>query len=251
MQTSKWGPSGWKLLHSIAQSYNPKYHSYYPKFYKSLANVLPCKYCRISYTEYYSQLPLTDDINTKQKLQKWMYDVHNKVNLKLRNQGLLFKDDPAFTHVYNRYSKLLSTMDELPGWDFLYSITHNYNSSLHDKQDFVDFFTYLGYVLLKPKYRILYQSYIEKNPIENYLSCSDHLDKWLYNLNYQFNNNIPKFDILIRKYDKFKADCSKKRNLPDTCRLPDFKNRCKSTTKRGRQCSRRSVKNNKCKQHMS
>ena len=53
MLTSVWGPSLWHSLHTISFNYpvtpNKLDKLNYYKFFRSLQNILPCKYCRINY----------------------------------------------------------------------------------------------------------------------------------------------------------------------------------------------------------
>jgi hypothetical protein len=50
-----------------------------------MAEILPCRFCRASTTEYVKEHPLKGDPG------KWVYDIHNMVNNKLRTQC---KNDP-------------------------------------------------------------------------------------------------------------------------------------------------------------
>jgi hypothetical protein len=80
-----WGPHGWKFLHYISLSYpeNPtlKQKEDYRNFFISIKNVLPCHICSKHYEENIKKLPLTSDImNDKNKLIKWVIDIHNIVN---------------------------------------------------------------------------------------------------------------------------------------------------------------------------
>jgi len=54
-----------------------------------------------------------------------MYDIHNRVNGKLRGQGLLTRKDPGWTKVRDNYMKLhhgLCRGTPLLGWDFMTSV---------------------------------------------------------------------------------------------------------------------------------
>ena len=107
MQTSKWGPPTWATVHTIAHNYNPEIHDPrdYKEFYRLLGKVLPCKYCRKSYQGFFKELPIDNYLGCQKDMAYWMYLMHNKVNEKLRNQGLLNKSDPSFTSVYNKYEQ--------------------------------------------------------------------------------------------------------------------------------------------------
>ena len=56
MNTTFWGPSGWKFLHTltfiypITPSFNDKVKM--REIMYSICFILPCKYCRLSFTKY-------------------------------------------------------------------------------------------------------------------------------------------------------------------------------------------------------
>ena len=93
MMTKVWGPPGWMFLHTVTYGYpyeidhNNHDHiirkEYMKTFFKSVGNVLPCKYCRESYNNFIKQLPIDNHLNSRKDLVKWLYDIHNKVNDKL------------------------------------------------------------------------------------------------------------------------------------------------------------------------
>ena len=87
MMTKVWGPPGWFFLHSVTFGYpdeiNPENVDrvrHYANFFNSLGHVLPCKYCRNSYNEYISELPVENFLNSRKDLTLWLYLIHNKVN---------------------------------------------------------------------------------------------------------------------------------------------------------------------------
>jgi len=119
MDTRYWGPSGWELFHLIAfKSENPE------KILGMMKDVLPCKFCRESTAQYTEELPLKEDPG------KWLYDIHNKVNQKLRSQCMNDPQvinpgpDPSFDEIKKRYEFLKPS--KVPGRDFLFSIAANY-----------------------------------------------------------------------------------------------------------------------------
>ena len=118
MDTRYWGPSGWKLLHLIAtKEKNEKM----TEFIQTLPYVLPCKFCRASLSKYYRELPF----NSQTRLDYWMYQIHNKVNNKLRKQGQGVLPNPPFSKVKKLYEDELingCTRTEFPGWEFLFSV---------------------------------------------------------------------------------------------------------------------------------
>jgi hypothetical protein len=120
IDTRFWGPSGWDLFHRIA------FHSKNPdKVLANIAEVLPCKFCRNSTRRFVKELPYN-----KNDPGKWLYDIHNKVNHKLRTQ--CSKDpkvinpgpDPSFEEVTKRFK--YKSINELFGEEFLLSVAVNF-----------------------------------------------------------------------------------------------------------------------------
>ena len=129
MDTRYWGPSGWELLHLIAASKKDTY-----EFWKTIPFVLPCKFCRASLTEYYQQNP----IPKKGSREKWLWEIHNLVNAKLRGQGQRVAPDPPFEQVRDMYQERLNqgcTKTRFPGWKFLFSIADNHPNTFKSIPD--------------------------------------------------------------------------------------------------------------------
>jgi len=104
MNTCFWGKALWIPFHSIAYNYPEKnddkeLRNNIRDFYVNLKNVLPCKYCRKSYTQYLEELPIDGYLNGRRKLTIWAYLVHNKVNDKLRAQGHIKWSNPSLEQV--------------------------------------------------------------------------------------------------------------------------------------------------------
>lgn len=126
MDTRFWGPSGWRLLHSITFAYIPHTEkNSVRQMFEMLPFVLPCKFCRASLTEYMKVDPLEPALESRDALTKWLWRIHNQVNAKLRIQKLNVEKDPPFEKVAEFYNELLAagcSQTEFPGWDFLFSI---------------------------------------------------------------------------------------------------------------------------------
>ena len=123
IDTRMWGPSGWDLFHRIA------FHSKHPhEVLKHIAEVLPCKFCRNSTARFVKELPYTPS-----NPAKWLYDIHNKVNHKLRSQ--CSKDpkvinpgpNPSFEQVSEVYKH--RSLNEKFGEKFLLSIAVNFTNT--------------------------------------------------------------------------------------------------------------------------
>jgi hypothetical protein len=127
MDTRYWGPSGWKLLHSITFNYSKEKKEFYKEFFYNIAFVLPCKFCRKSYSEYITELPV--DLSSKENFTKWLWKIHNKVNDKLRTQGFCKEENPEFSFVKKMYNQKLSqgcSKVNFEGWEFLFSVVEGH-----------------------------------------------------------------------------------------------------------------------------
>lgn len=268
MQTSKWGPPTWRYLHTVAQNYDPlyatttsankkRYKQNYYDFFNSLQKVLPCKWCRISYGGFIKELPpntfLTD---FPPDLAFWIYQLHNRVNNKLRNQGLLKKRDPSFKSVYNKYVKILKQNNPDDMWYFLHTVAHNYDPTIHKPGDYQQFFHLVGEIMPYTPLKKRYQAKIRDIPVQYFLNSQEDLTKWLYQIRQEtISTNaqkIPSYEAIYNKFEGIKATCKKSKvtNNPGTCQMPTTSDRCNALTKRGRQCVKKhSPGQNYCTQH--
>ncbi len=133
MDTKYWGPSGWKLLHLIAEADTVQGRKINRPFWESLPYVLPCKFCRASLTEYYQVHPIPAE---PKEMSKWLYTIHNCVNEKLRSQGQDLPANPPYDAVSAHYRELLGrgcTESVFPGWEFLFSCADNYPGTAPSK----------------------------------------------------------------------------------------------------------------------
>jgi DnaJ-domain-containing protein 1 len=115
-QTRVWGPAGWIFLHSIAQNYpwkptEEQMGNYYT-FFKSVGNVLPCRYCRESYQKFIDEKGtcLTmDTMKSRKTLFLWLYNIHNRINKKL---GV--KNHPTKQEVWEKYESFRAKCHKSP-----------------------------------------------------------------------------------------------------------------------------------------
>jgi hypothetical protein len=131
MDTQFWGPSGWQLFHLI--TFEKGMLSHKKQLFGLMKDILPCKYCRESASEFMKEIPLDNN------LAFWLYKFHDRVNLKLEKQHAedpkVHKPvpSPPFEEVVSQYKALLkSDPKKIPGRDFLYSIAYNYDPQYHD-----------------------------------------------------------------------------------------------------------------------
>ena len=156
MDTRFWGPSGWRLLHLITFTYEPigakrlgerlgqtssgvgepRQKESVRELFSMLPFVLPCKFCRASLVQYMRKEPLEPALKSRATLTRWLYKIHNHVNSKLRDQGLLKDADPSFADVKKVYEDRVAAgciRTEFEGWDFLFSIADNHPFSQNAK----------------------------------------------------------------------------------------------------------------------
>lgn len=89
--TKIWGPYFWETLHIISFGYplepTDEHKKNYREFYVSVRNVLPCKYCRESFTKFVLEdldtKLLDEDLKSRESLSRWVYKLHNRVNKKI------------------------------------------------------------------------------------------------------------------------------------------------------------------------
>lgn len=120
LMTRLWGPSGWLFLHCITFGYPfkidttnkehlEKQKDYYNFFYY-LGKVLPCKYCRDSYMNFFADNSPLTHLGSRKELTKWLYDVHNLVNDKL---GVPQCERPSFDEIENIYQSFRASCKPL------------------------------------------------------------------------------------------------------------------------------------------
>lgn len=80
-----WGTHAWAFIESIALTFptspTPQEKSEYKDFFNSLQYVLPCPRCREHYKENLGKYPLSEALNGRENMIKWVIDVHNEVNI--------------------------------------------------------------------------------------------------------------------------------------------------------------------------
>ena len=107
MDTRFWGPSGWRLLHMIvATPLKNRNELKIKRFFELLPYILPCKFCRHSLSAYYEKRPVPRNF---EDFEKWLYNIHNDVNDKLRSQNLIKEPNPSYAEVHKRYSEWSKT----------------------------------------------------------------------------------------------------------------------------------------------
>jgi len=212
IDTRYWGPSAWQLFHLIA------FKSDHPDdVLNMMKDILPCPFCQESTTKFVKEHPLRGNPG------KWLYDIHNMVNDKLRRQA---KDDPtvvnpgedpSFEEIKKRYDAMKATA--VPGRDFLFTIAQNYPEHPEEKDMATHrmFLHALANAYPFEKLRKVFQSYPEPT-----LSCRKDYTRWMYGLLKELSDEIgapmPTYKGYSHRAAYYRSGCSKKTYHGKTCR---------------------------------
>jgi hypothetical protein len=215
MDTRFFGPSGWELFHLIA------FRSPYPDDVLNLMkDVLPCKYCRASTTDYVQKHPLRGNPG------RWLYEIHNRVNNKLRTQCaddptvVNPGPDPAFEAVKAKYMAMKP--NKVPGRDFLMSVAYVYpaNPEQTDMALQRTFMHALAKAYPFEELRTVFAEYIKAR--EPALESQRVYTKWMYGLlkalSSKTGSRIPTYRGYSHHVAYYKSGCSKKSYHGKTCR---------------------------------
>ena len=126
MPTSSWGPSTWKIFHTLAEKIKEeeKDKSIFIQGLlieiKALCSNLPCPYCSKHSLMYFQKnSKIMKNVSKKEQLIKFLFDFHNSVNKTLRKKEFKYKDleiykeantAQVFNDFYSRWSTSTSGM---------------------------------------------------------------------------------------------------------------------------------------------
>ena len=157
---------------------------------------------------------------------KWLYDLHNKVNNKLRIQCkddpkvICPDDDPSFEEVKIKYQAMKLT--EVPGRDFLFSVAVNYPDEPQEEDMALQrmFMSKLSEVYPFEKLQTTFKKYLQLNPV--LLSSRTEYMKWMYRLLRELAGKvpvkIPSYKGYVQHVMYYKSGCAKKTYRGVTCR---------------------------------
>ena len=205
MNTAFWGPSGWKFLHTLTFIYpeNPNFNDKVKirEFMNLLSFILPCKYCRLSFSKYIKSLPIDNYLDSRTKIIEWLYKIHNKINKKLRIQGFCKHENPELNNVYKQYE---------PVTKIIYIIINDKKKSEYNRiKNVINYICNLGKEFLG-SIVFNYQGY--------FTNCHTSNEKIrivsVYNA--FFNSIIPMLCSYLAKFCKDSKDCVSKykNNIP-------------------------------------
>ena len=96
LKKTVWGPSTWKLLHTIAATTdNPPA---FVQLLRMLPVTLPCLECRQHCSEYFSSNPPESSVRDIESASIYVWEFHNAVNTRL---GKPLADGRLLRHRYN------------------------------------------------------------------------------------------------------------------------------------------------------
>lgn len=185
-----------------------------------IKDVLPCRFCRESTAQFTHELPLKGDPG------KWLYDLHNKVNHKLRTQAkedptvIDPGPDPSFEEIKKRYETLKPL--EVPGRDFLFSVATNYPDSPEPDQMAIQrrFLKVLSETYPFYSLRKVFDDYHTRHPPA--LESRKSYMKWMYGLLLALSKKvgvrIPSYKGYVQRTMYYKSGCAKTTYKGKTCR---------------------------------
>lgn len=214
--TRFWGPSAWQLFHLTAvRSESPQ------EVLALMKDILPCKFCRQSTAQYVRETPL----GTREP-GRWLYDLHNKVNAKLREQATTDPavvgpgEDPSFEEVQSRYKTMKPV--QVPGRDFLFSIAANYPDHPEEADRTLQrsFLQALTTAYPFPLLRSVVARFVAAN--EPALQSRQSYMKWMYGLLTELSGaiglSLPTYRGYAHRVAYYRSGCSKKTYHGKTCR---------------------------------
>lgn len=214
MDTRFWGPSGWQLFHLIA------FHSEHPHtLLRMIPEILPCKFCRASSATFAKELPLTDTTDAG----RWLYDIHRKVNQKLRSQCsndpnvVNPGEDPSYEDVKTLYKKM--TPKHIPGRDFLMAVATNFPVKPTDEERNLQIRFWKELTKVYP-FPLLRKTIEEHTPV--HVDSRTSYQKSVYDiftvLATKTHAALPSWKGYIQHVSHYKSTCSKKTYRGVTCR---------------------------------
>lgn len=194
--TQYWGPRYWYFLHTLIESYpetpNKIEKSLYVRMLSLFVRLIPCKLCKIHFITVLSKHP--PNMESKEKWREWGFNVHNKVNMRLKKNKLNFID----------FEKLYDTINHHYLYDF---IVYNQIRAYRDHILFSDFTLLLELMMLIwpcIKCRNSYRYRYKKDNLPQLFLSKIGLEKWL--------KRYMKVDGLHIKLDKIREQNIKKKN---------------------------------------
>ena len=179
-------------------------------------------------------MPIEDYLESRRDLSFWLHQMHNKVNDKLRNQGLGVCADADFDRVHEMYLDYVKRINggascsNLPGWEFIYCILFNYPLKSQKFEpiryrQYVVFFTLLSKLMPFDALRETMSEHLESHPIEEAMRSRTDMKKWGFRLERSFcqkeSITCPKFRDRCYSIELFRAGCKGRNDPKPTCHV--------------------------------
>jgi hypothetical protein len=105
-----WGSATWRSMHAITLTYpdnpTPEIQDNYKLYFFNIQKVLPCGLCRAHFKEVLLKTP--PDTSSRTNLVRWLFNVHNMVNVNTNKPMYLFS-----TYIYEYLPPVMYQMIEL------------------------------------------------------------------------------------------------------------------------------------------
>jgi len=99
-----WGPSFWRMLHTIAYAYpeapTQAQKNAVAELFNSLKQLLPCAKCRAHYTEYLDTHTWQQSLDSRDALARFVYQFHGDVNGRLGKQCCKSFEECEWKYLY-------------------------------------------------------------------------------------------------------------------------------------------------------
>ena len=128
MGPAVWGPIFWKMMHIVTIGY-----SHFPteeeqraaiNFFESLQYMIPCPICKEHYKANLAKFPVANVVDSKEKLIRWLFDMHNTINMQLGKPEITWRE-----FVYS-----MINLAVLPKFSFETATSNQDGRSLFDTQ---------------------------------------------------------------------------------------------------------------------
>ncbi len=221
MNTTKWGPHFWPFLNGICKKYTIDKRDLYEDFFLSLRDILPCIYCRISYSQYIQEIPISKYLDSCTKCMEWIYHLHNKVNDKLEKQGYRVVRCKGLKHFKNELKSFNPDKTFTTAfWMVLFTTAFTYEP--YKRRSYIKFIFLLTKILPICKLKVKFRKYVYAKHKKLFKSLGDKEDyiKFIYNI-YKYVKEKPiSYNDMYNYMYSMKAKCGKVGKKGPTCRLP-------------------------------
>lgn len=109
-----WGPHYWFFLHTIAMSYpihpNAVTKKKYYDFVQNIPLFIPVESMSGEFSKLLDQYPVQPYLDNKESFIRWMWFIHNKINMKLEKPQISLND--FYVKYYEEYKPINEKMSE-------------------------------------------------------------------------------------------------------------------------------------------